>query len=281
MASAKAPRRLIVNADDFGRSRSINQAVIDAHRRGILTTASLMVNGEAAGEAVELARQNPRLGVGLHLTLCCGTSALPAGRIPALVDSAGAFRESPVAAGMVYFFSPAARRQLALEIAAQFDRFEQTGLALDHVNGHLHFHLHPAVFALLQPELTRRKARAIRLTRDPLEVDWPLGSGRWFYRLSHALIFQSLSARAQPFVDRSRIAHTRFVFGLLENALVREDYILKLLAQLPEGDSELYSHPSLHEFKEEYDALVSPRVLEAIRAGGIELIRYQDLWQNC
>ena len=76
------PRRLIVNADDFGRSASINQAVIRAHREGILTTTSLMVNEPAFEEAVALARENPTLGVGLHLTLLCGHSALPPEEIP-------------------------------------------------------------------------------------------------------------------------------------------------------------------------------------------------------
>ena len=85
------PRRLIVNADDFGRSASINQAVIRAHREGILTTASLMVNEPAVEEAVALARENPELGVGLHLTLLCGHSALPPEQIPGLVDAKGEF----------------------------------------------------------------------------------------------------------------------------------------------------------------------------------------------
>src|SRR3954451_4424037 len=75
-------RRLVVNADDFGRSRSINEAVIRAHREGILTSASLMVNEPAYDEAVALARENPQLGVGLHLTLLCGHSTLAPGRIP-------------------------------------------------------------------------------------------------------------------------------------------------------------------------------------------------------
>src|SRR6266581_8358627 len=79
-------RRLIVNADDFGRSASINRAVIRAHREGILTTASLMTNEPASAEAVALARENPGLGVGLHLTLICGHSALPQKRIPGLVN---------------------------------------------------------------------------------------------------------------------------------------------------------------------------------------------------
>ena len=82
MALPDAPRRLIVNADDFGKSHSVNQAVIEAHTRGILTTASLMVNEPGFAEAIALARQHPRLGVGLHLTLSHGHSALPAAEIP-------------------------------------------------------------------------------------------------------------------------------------------------------------------------------------------------------
>src|SRR5919198_2830696 len=98
------PRRLIVNADDFGRSRAINEAVARAHREGILTSASLMVNGEAAGEAVDLARQHPRLGVGLHLSLILGTAALKPAEIPGLVDCLGNFSDNPLTTALRYFF---------------------------------------------------------------------------------------------------------------------------------------------------------------------------------
>src|SRR5436190_8794293 len=95
MARPDARRRLIVNADDFGRSHSINDAVIRAHRDGILTTASLMVNEAACDEAVALAKQHPRLGVGLHLTLLCGHSALGRETIPGLVNERNEFTNSP------------------------------------------------------------------------------------------------------------------------------------------------------------------------------------------
>src|SRR5258706_13042294 len=88
-------RRLIVNADDFGRSRSINQAVIRAHKEGILTTASLMVNEPAFAEAVELAKANPTLGIGLHLTHLCGHSTLPPGQIPRLVKGNSEVSNNP------------------------------------------------------------------------------------------------------------------------------------------------------------------------------------------
>src|SRR4051812_20999413 len=123
-------RRLVVNADDFGRSHSINRAVIEAHQRGILTTASLMVNGPAADEAVALAREHPCLGVGLHLTLSHGTSALPPSEIPDLVDSNQNFSNDAPRAGFRYFANKRCHPQLEREIAAQFDRFKATRLPL-------------------------------------------------------------------------------------------------------------------------------------------------------
>src|SRR3954469_12412598 len=137
MARADAPRRrLIVNADDFGRSQSINGAVIRAHRDGILTTASLMVNEPSCDEAVALAKENPKLGLGLHISLLFGRSALPPKVIPGLVNERSEFSESPVASGMKFFFRRELRAQIEAEVEAQFERFRATGLKCDHVNGH-------------------------------------------------------------------------------------------------------------------------------------------------
>src|SRR5690349_9206683 len=277
MGRPEAVRRLIVNADDFGRSRSINEAVVRAHRDGILTTASLMVNGAAADEAVELARQNPRLGVGLHLALVCGTSALKAGEIPGLVDADGNFSIDPVRTGIRYFLLGKLRPQLEQEIAAQFERFRATGLPLDHVNGHLHFHLHPVVFGILMRHARDWGIARFRLTRDLFWVNLRLASGHFFYRASHALIFTLLAPCARMELRRRGIGHTDSVFGLLQNARVDEDYATRLIPQLPPGDSELYSHPSLDEFKNEFDALISPRVRSLIQEHNVKLIRYQDL----
>jgi len=277
MASGDFRRRLIVNADDFGRSPSINQAVVLAHREGILTTASLMVNGDAAAEAVELARQNPALGVGLHLTLVCGRSALPAKEIPGLTTGDGQFSENAVSAGMRYFFQPSLVPQLRREIAAQFKKFHETGLVLDHVNGHLNLHLHPTIFRLLLEQAEAFDLRRLRLTRDPLGLNLRLARGRWGYRFSHALIFNALSRWAQPQLIRQKIRHTRTVFGLLQTGDVSEDYLLRLLPRLPGGDSELYSHPCLEKFRNELDALVSPKVRGVLQNSSIQRIRYQDL----
>jgi hopanoid biosynthesis associated protein HpnK len=270
-------RRLIVNADDFGLSTSVNTAVIRAHRDGILTTASLMVNEPGFDEAVALAKQNPKLGVGLHLSLLCGRSALPPEQIPGLVNAHGEFSSKPIAAGLRYFFNRSLREQLRAEIHAQFAKFHATGLPLDHVNGHLHLHLHPTVFRILMEDAAQLGIRHMRLTRDCFARSRRMAHGRWFYRTSHALIYEWLSNRASKPLRQRAIRHAQTTFGLLQNARVDEAYILELLPELPPGDSELYSHPSLDEFKHEFDALVSPRVKELVKKLGIELIRYQDL----
>jgi hopanoid biosynthesis associated protein HpnK len=269
--------RLIVNADDFGRSHSINEAVVRAHQEGILTGASLMVNEPGFDEAVKLAKENPRLGVGLHLTLLCGHSALPPEKIPGLVNPRGEFSENPVATGFRYFFRRGLQQQFRAEIHAQFEKFRATGLPLDHVNGHLHLHLHPVVFRILMADAERLGIRHLRLTRDCFARSRRLTAGRWFYRVSHAAIYEWLSRRAREPLRQRGIKHAQITFGLLQNARVDEAYVLKLLPKLPPGDSELYSHPSLNEFKHEIDALVSPRVKELVKKLGIELIRYQDL----
>lgn len=274
---ASPERRLIINADDFGRSHSINQAVIRAHREGVLTSASLMVNEAGFDEAVELARASPRLGVGLHLTLVCGHSALSHQEIPDLVTAGREFGNNPALIGLRYFAKRKLREQLQAEIRAQFEKFRNTGLPLDHVNGHLHFHLHPVVLNLLIETSEALGLRHARLTREPFWMDVPLASGRRLYRAGHAAIFFCLAGRAVSQFKRKNIRHAQRVFGLLQDSRVNEDYILKLLEILPSGDSELYSHPSLDEFKHEFDALISRRVKEQIERLAIQLIRYQDL----
>ncbi|HUB87099.1 MAG TPA: hopanoid biosynthesis-associated protein HpnK, partial [Verrucomicrobiae bacterium] len=265
MARPDFVRRLIVNADDFGLSHSVNEAVIRAHRDGILTSASLMVNEAGFDEAVKLARENPRLGVGLHLTLLCGKSALPPEKIPGLVNVRGQFGGNPVLVGFNYFSKPQLREQLRAEIHAQFKTFHSTGLPLDHVNGHLHLHLHPVIFKILMQDSEKLGIKQMRLTCDCLARSRRISRGHLFYKISHATIFATLSGRARNTLAAKKIRHAQITFGLLQNHRVDEDYILKLLPELPPGDSELYSHPSLDKFKHEFDALVSPRVTELVK----------------
>lgn len=268
--------RVIFNADDFGASPEINAAVAGAHDAGVLTSASLMVTGDAWEAAVELARARPLLGVGLHLTLTCGRAALPPAELPVLVDARGRFLGGPVRAGMRYFFRPAAADLLAREIAAQFARFAATGLPLDHVNGHLHLHLHPRVLPLVLAGCRPHPRAGVRLVRDPFRLNARLAGGRWAYRLSHAVVFQMLSAHAAPRLRRAGVRVADAVFGLLQNGRVDEDFLLGLLPRLPPGLVEIYSHPTPAGPAAEFHALTSLAVRESLRQHGHALARYSD-----
>ena len=248
-------RRLVVNADDFGRSSSINDAVARAHREGILTTASLMVDEPGFEEAVAMGKENPRLGVGLHLSLS----------------------SCPITAGFRFFFKRSLRPELKAQIRRQLDKFMASGLTLDHVNSHHHLHMHPAVIGILLECLRDSKFGRVRLTWEPFWINVRRVAGRRFRNVSHALIYTVLARGARRAFCQERIRHPQYVFGLMQNHAVDEAYLQQLLPALPIGDSELYSHPSMDEFRHEFEALVSPRVRELVQTLGIHLIRYQDL----
>ncbi len=145
------PKCLIVTADDFGLSSQVNAAVERAHLEGILTAASLMVAAPAAAEAVAIARRLPKLRVGLHLALVEARPRLAPSEVPDLIGPDGWFRRDTARFGAEIFFRPRLQRQIAREIEAQFEAYAATGLPLDHVDAHQHFHLHPTIAGLFDP----------------------------------------------------------------------------------------------------------------------------------
>ena len=288
-AALGAARRLILSADDFGMSPGVNAGIMRAHCDGLLTEASLMVNGAAFQEAVELARAHPRLGVGLHLVLVQGRAASPPARIPALVDAAGCFRNAPIGCGLRYFFQPGVRDQLRREIAAQLEKFAATGLPLSHVDGHLTIHMHPTVNDLLIELAADFDIRAMRLPRDPLAAALRFDDAHRLRKIFEAAAFGALSRRAAPRLTDAGIRFADRTIGLHQTGDVSEEYLLYVLRDLPPGVTEIYSHaalldeeaaawrPASYRSDEELGALVSARVRRAIEEGGIETIAYGDL----
>ena len=163
-------KQLIVTADDFGAAEAVNDAVQRCHENGILTAASLMVSGAAAADAVRRAKALPSLRIGLHLVLVEGKPVLSAMEVPDLVDAGGNFRTDMARAGAAMFFLPKVRRQLEAEIEAQFSAFSATGLSLDHVNAHKHFHLHPTIAGLIVKIGKRYGVRGARVPLEPQDV---------------------------------------------------------------------------------------------------------------
>jgi hypothetical protein len=137
--------------------------------------------------------------------------------------------------------------------------------------------MHPVVFEILMRHAGDWGITHFRLTSDGFRLNLRLASGHYFYRASHALIFSVLAPRARPVLQQRGIKHTAAVFGLLQNARVDAAYVTRLIPRLPPGDSELYSHPSLDEFKNEFEALIDPRIRSLLQQHDVRLIRYQDL----
>jgi chitin disaccharide deacetylase len=267
-------KRLIVNADDFGVASEVNEAVERAHRDGVLRAASLMVGAPAAEDAVERARRLPSLAVGLHVVLVNGRPVLPAERVPDLIDSNGAFLTDLVRAGFRFFFRPGIRAQLSAEIRAQFDRFAQTGLALDHADAQSHLHVHPTIFRLILQIGRAYGLRAVRIPREPFGGTRSIGP--W-------LALMRVRARSAGIVCND------YAFGVKEAGALTEERVLQILRRLPEGVTELFFHPATAPFSgadrgterfqwtAELAALTSPRVREAIALNGIESITYGEL----
>lgn len=266
-------RRLIITADDFGLCVPVNEAVERAHTKGVLTCASLMVSGAAAADAIERARRLPDLRVGLHLVLVEGRPISPPEAVPALVDRNGEFLRNLTLAGIQFFFLPTARRQLALEIRAQFESFRRTGFTLDHVTAHNHMHLHPTVLDLV---LRIGSDYGVRAMRIPSEAGGDGLLTPWIGLL-----------RRQ--IRRHAILGNDRVLGLRDSGALTTARAVELLAGLPDGVTEMYFHPATrrcpeidrdmpgYRHEEELAALVSKELRDAIRASGAELISYQDV----
>ncbi|HEY5209683.1 MAG TPA: hopanoid biosynthesis-associated protein HpnK [Stellaceae bacterium] len=254
-------KRLIVTADDFGISPGVNAAIEDSHRHGILSAASLMVAGDAAADAVARARRLPSLGVGLHLVLVDGAPILPPARLPDLVDATGRFPNAPARLGARLYFSAAARRQAEAETRAQLDAFRATGLPLDHVNAHHHFHFHPAVRDLLIRLAPEYGIRAIRVPREPGNM-----------------LLRPFAASLRRRFDRAGIVHNDWQLGLSDTGAMTTARTKELLGLLPNGVTEIYFHPAPG--NDDHQALVDPEIVAMLKARHLHPTVFAQLWCN-
>ena len=273
-------KRLIVTADDFGASPEVNDAVEQAHRDGILTAASLMVAGDAAADAVARAHALPTLGIGLHIVLVEGRPLLPADRIPALVDATGNFRTDMARAGVTIFASPAARRQLAAEVEAQFAAFAATGLVLDHVNAHKHFHLHPTIAGTILKVGTRYGMRAARAPIEPRRLLRQVDGSETGSRIETvwARLVRARLRRAGMLVPDQ-------VFGLAWSGAMTADRVRGILERLPDGLTEIYTHPATgaypgsapgYDYRGELAALLEPLAKTILTRERVALGHFAD-----
>jgi hopanoid biosynthesis associated protein HpnK len=223
------------------------------------------------------------LRVGLHVVLVEGRPVLPPQRLPDLVDQAGRFRNDMVRLGIDIFTRPSVRRQIAAEIEAQFEAYRATGLALDHVNAHKHFHLHPTVASEIITIGGRYGLRGLRVPLEPrfvLTKIEPTASQRRAYLTAPWAAMLSRRAR------RAGLQVPDSVFGIAWSGAMTESRLTGLLLHLSEGCTEIYTHPASsngfaghapgYRYTDELAALTAPSVVTAARRRDVILGGYSD-----
>jgi hopanoid biosynthesis associated protein HpnK len=289
-------RRLIVNADDFGFTLGVNRAIVEAHTRGIVTSATLMANGRAFEDAVRLAKTVPRLSVGCHVVLIDGEPVLDAERLPSLTvaDSGGArFRD-----GLKSFAARALAGRLnsdeiELEASAQIHKLQSAGLTVSHIDTHKHTHLFPQV---LQPLLRAARACGVRAVRNPFGPRKPLRSSdllprpSLWTRYGEVKILRLLASKFRNTAHQQGMETPDGTFGVVVTGALDEKLFRSIARIIPEGTWEFVCHPGyydddlksaktrLRQSREtELRVLTMPEARQLLSDQGIALISYREL----
>ena len=248
-----AVRRLIVNADDFGLTRGVNRAVLELHRCGLLSSATMMANAPATNDGVALALQTPSLGVGCHVVLVDGVPQLPTGKLPGLSDhKAGNFHRKLGSFLGQLFAGRIQPAEIEAEVAAQISHLQSSGLRLTHVDTHKHTHMFPAV---LRPLLRAARAAGILAVRNPFEPAWSrkLTTGAPIVRRTEVNLLRLLEPGFRRIVAEEGFFTTDGAIGVLATGTLDEPTVRSLLRNLPRGTWELVTHPGYND--EELDAV--------------------------
>ncbi len=259
------PQRLIINSDDYGLTPEVSRGIRDAHRNGIVTSTTCMLNMPSVAEDIALARREmPRLGLGVHLVLTAGRPVSAPADVPSLCAEDGAFLKLPVLRSRIAQIDPAdAEREWRAQIAAFI---VAAGRSPTHLDSHHHSsYFSPALFKVML-ELARELGCAVRLP----------GAGP-----GDAGLHELLTAYAPPCTDTFNTA--------FYDDGVSTDRLVRFLTALPDGTHELMTHPGYCDAQlesissyarqrdRERDVLTAPDVIAAVQACGIELITFDDI----
>jgi chitin disaccharide deacetylase len=242
-----------------------------------------MIGGPAAADAIARARAMPNLRVGLHVVLVDGKPVLDPKEIPGLVDGSGWLRNDLAVYGAQIALGPSLRRQVEKEIVAQFDAYRATGLPLDHVNTHRHFHLHPVIAAAIVKVGKRYGMRALRVPIEPWRVVADIDPTTQ-HQASRIVAPWAMWLRRR--IQGAGLKTADAVFGLAWSGAMTQQRLAALLGRLPGGLVEIYLHPATnstfagaapgYRYAEEFAALCDSECIAAARASGYPIGGYAD-----
>ncbi len=285
-------RRLIVNADDFGYTSGVNRAIVEAHSRGVVTSSTLMANGSAFADAVQLAKTIPQLSVGCHVMLTDGDPVLGPEPLPSLTTG------SHFCDGMVAFAARAIAgsldaNEITAEASAQIRKIQSAGIVVSHIDTHKHTHLFPKI---LRPLLRAASDCGVRAIRNPFGPRLPLRSSQLLTRPNlwtrhvEVRILGAFAGKFRDAVDHEGFATPDGTLGIVVTGALDETLFCAIANSIPEGTWEFVCHPGyndadlrtartrLRESREtELRVLTLPAAREVLAQQGIELISYRDL----
>ena len=286
-------KQVILNADDFGLTRGINEGIIRAHREGILTSATLMATGPAFDDAIERAEANPKLGIGCHLVLTGGISVAPPEKIPSLASRDGRLPES-LSAFVTRVSSGRIRAEdIETELRAQIEKIQQAGIEPSHVDTHKHTHVHPRVM-----NVVARVARDLGITRirNPVESfgdSWRSTEGDGASRirdLAASTAVLSVASQFKAISAKYCLRSPDHFLGLAATGRLGAAALCRLIDAVPDGRTEIMLHPGIcdadlartgsrlqQQRETEMNALLAPESKRAVARQGIQLITYREL----
>ena len=238
---------LIVNADDFGLTSGVNRAILELHRRGVLTSATLMACAAATDEAVAIAKATPTLGVGCHVVLVDGKPALESVRLATLAPAGdGCLRPTLGKFVKDLFTGRIAAAEIEAEAQAQIARLQTHGVELTHIDTHKHTHMFPAV---LRPLLRAARACGVRAVRNPFEPAWSVRAtpNAPMLRRAQVRMLRSLQARFRRIVAEEGFTTTSGAIGVLATGSLDAQSLHSLLQRVPDGVWELVTHPGYND----------------------------------
>jgi len=277
---------LIVNADDFGLTGGVNRAVIEAHTRGILTSTTVMANMPAFEDAVRLAKAHLSLGVGLHFNITQGAPVADSSSIRSLLDERGEFLGTSTALLFRALAGKLRIPEVEIELRAQIEKVLNAGLPLTHLDSHKHAHALPQVVGVIARVIGDYGIRAVRLPREQWRFD---ASAKWTQSFG-ALGLAQLCRVSDGRLRRSGVRRADAFFGVTQTGCWTKSWLLDLIARLPDGVSELMSHPGYDDAElgqtktrlrasraDELSLLTDPDVIAAVRERDIQLISYAGI----
>lgn len=278
-------KRIIVNADDFGRHALINRAVEQGAAEGILRSATLMAGGAAFADAVRTAHRLPALGVGIHFTLVNGNPVLAPEEIPSLVTEEGVFWDDYTVFVKRFFAGKIRLEEVRAELGAQLEKVEMTGIPLTHADSHQHMHVLPGVIDVVLDLMAEGRIFAMRAPRTPLFAGAFGGAGQLVGRAGLSL----LAGRAASRAKKRGIAVPDHFAGIVAGEAVSEEELGRMVDALQEGTTEIMCHVGTdtkrlsrdcawaHDFEAELRAVCSGRIREKLLAMGAETANFRAL----